>query len=397
MKRRWRGLKRVLVTLSLCSIWVAIGAVGASAGTSAGAGAATPTAKPTNAATLAPGDRYVSIGSSIASGDGIPVQTGGDCDRSSNDYAQILTETLQLNLQDVSCTAAVIPDVLNKMLDGNLPQIAFVTKKTKLITVGIGGNDIEYNMFADECGLVGQCTPPDNLAALEAALPNRLNKMLAALKAKAPQATIVLVTYPQEFPAENCAALGIPDSALADLQQIETVLENDLVAAAQSAHVLLADPYAAGMGDHTGCADASMQWTSPLAAVNSFPYHPTALGHEVMAGEILNALGYTLPTPSTTLIEPVDGATVHGRQDLDANASAGVTQVRFELTGGTLDDQIIATASPTVYGWLVSWKSRTVPNGTYTLQSVATDNVGSTAVSPSITITINNATSVATG
>jgi lysophospholipase L1-like esterase len=397
MKRTLRHAKRILQTLSPCWAWVAIGALGISFCTAASAAAAIRASAPTQAAALAAGDQYVSIGSSIASGDGIPVQSGGDCDRSSNNYAQIVAATLQLHVDDVSCTAAVIPDVLTKSLDGNLPQIDFVTKKTRLITVGIGGNDIEFNKFADECGLVDQCTPPANLSALEAALPNRLAKMLTALKAKAPNATIVLVTYPQEFPAENCPALGLPDAALTDLQQEGSLLETDLLAAAQGAHVLLADPYAAGMGNHTGCAPALQQWTAPLAAVNSFPYHPTALGHEVMAGEILNALGYSLPTPSTTLVEPLNGAILHGRQYLDAGASSGVTQVLYELSGGSLNDQVIAIASPTVYGWLASWKSRTVPNGTYTLQSVATNNVGSTAVSSGITITINNASSLNTG
>lgn len=391
MNRTVHAFRRISLTLCLCCAWATIGAIGLAVGTTASAGAMSRASVSAPAAPLYAGGRYVSIGSSLASGDGIPIQSGGPCARSSNNYAQIVAATLQLHLDDESCSGAVIANVLRTSLDANLPQIDFVSAKTKLITVGLGGNDIDYNLFADECGLVQQCTPPANLTALEAALPKKLSKMLTALKTAAPNAKIVLVTYPQEFGAENCAALGLPDAAFTILQQMGSLLENDLVAAAQRAKVLLADPYAAGMGNQTGCAAPTMQWASPLNAVNSFPYHPTALGHEVMAGEILSALGVTLPAPSTTLIDPLNGVTVHGKQRLVAGASSGVTEVLYEITGGTFNDQVIATASPTVYGWLASWRTTTVPNGIYTLQSVATNDVGSTATSSAITIKVDNA------
>ena len=50
---------------------------------------------------------------------------------------------------------------------------------------------------------------------------------------------------------------------------------------------------------------------------------------------------------------------------------------------------MIATATPTIYGWLASWNTTTVPNGSYTLQSVASSG-GLTGTSPGITITVNN-------
>ena len=74
---------------------------------------------------------------------------------------------------------------------------------------------------------------------------------------------------------------------------------------------------------------------------------------------------------------------------LDASASAGVTQVQFELSQGTVSDGVIATATPTIYGWIALWDSTTKPSGTYTLQSVATSG-GSSGTSPGISITVNN-------
>jgi hypothetical protein len=67
-----------------------------------------------------------------------------------------------------------------------------------------------------------------------------------------------------------------------------------------------------------------------------------------------------------------------------------VTSVKYELTGGTLTDQVIATATPTYYGWLAQWNTTTVPNGTYTLQSVAAYSGGVTGTSPGVTVTVAN-------
>ena len=52
-----------------------------------------------------------------------------------------------------------------------------------------------------------------------------------------------------------------------------------------------------------------------------------------------------------------------------------------------------ATATATEYGWLCLWNASTVPNGTYTLQSVATDtggDVGTSPTSPGVTIVVDN-------
>ena len=117
----------------------------------------------------------------------------------------------------------------------------------------------------------------------------------------------------------------------------------------------------------------------------------------VMAALGLATAMSTLPTqvasalpPSTAVVVPTTGATVSSTQVvLDATASAGVTQVKFELTGGTLNDWVIATAIPTIVGWIALWNSTTVVSGTYTLQSVATAE-GSSDTSTGISITVSN-------
>ena len=111
-------------------------------------------------------------------------------------------------------------------------------------------------------------------------------------------------------------------------------------------------------------------------------------------GPTVDSAGITItidnPVPTTSVALPSSGATLSGGEILDASASPGVTQVQYEVTGGILSDDIVTTATPTQYGWIAGWDTRGVPNGTYTLQSVATAG-GLNGTSSGITITVDNA------
>ena len=95
--------------------------------------------------------------------------------------------------------------------------------------------------------------------------------------------------------------------------------------------------------------------------------------------------------PTTTVTIPTNNYTVSGTsQLLDAVASPPASQVQYQVTGGTLTNQVIATATPTYFGWLAQWNTTTVANGTYSLQSVASFSGGSSVTSASVTIIVNN-------
>ena len=90
-------------------------------------------------------------------------------------------------------------------------------------------------------------------------------------------------------------------------------------------------------------------------------------------------------SPSTEVVVPSSGATVAGTQVvLDATASSGVTEVQLELSGA-----VIATAIRTYDGWIALFNSTRFIDGTYTLQSIATEG-GSSATSPGLSITLSN-------
>jgi hypothetical protein len=70
--------------------------------------------------------------------------------------------------------------------------------------------------------------------------------------------------------------------------------------------------------------------------------------------------------PTVSILLPSNGATLSGSTYLDASAS-NVTSVEFRLLGGVygFSAPVICTATATIFGWLCSWNSTTVPNGSY--------------------------------
>jgi hypothetical protein len=99
------------------------------------------------------------------------------------------------------------------------------------------------------------------------------------------------------------------------------------------------------------------------------------------------------PTPTAAVLIPSGGSSVSGTSSLlDASASAHVTYVAFELSGGSISgEQIIATATQTYYGWLAQWNTTSLPNGTYQLRSLASySQYFPGGTSAPVTITVSN-------
>jgi hypothetical protein len=98
--------------------------------------------------------------------------------------------------------------------------------------------------------------------------------------------------------------------------------------------------------------------------------------------------------PTTAVLIPSNGAHLRGTVVLDASASASfgvqITKVQFVLTGRSFNKTVIGTATATLFGWVFMGNTTLVHNGTYTLQSLATDAAGNTAYSQGISIKVAN-------
>jgi lysophospholipase L1-like esterase len=249
-------------------------------------------------ATLPKGAGYVALGSSFAAGPGIPTQLG-TCGRSDRNYPHLVAAALELELTDVSCGGATTANILDTPQNGAAPQLEAVSADTALVTVTIGGNDITYSASTGRCGNAkaeDECAAKldrARIAELVAALPGRLTAVLDAIRAKAPNAVIVMVTYPRVVPpaGERCAAVGLTAADADYFAAMGLELEEAMAGAAKAKRMLVADPYVVSAG-HGPCADGDERWVN--GAVPAGPgtaFHPTASAHREMARLVLAALG----------------------------------------------------------------------------------------------------------
>ena len=133
-------------------------------------------------------------------------------------------------------------------------------------------------------------------------------------------------------------------------------------------------------------------WNSTAVPNGTYTLHSVAVANGVRGKSTAISVTVDNAPPSTSVLTPSSGATLFGPTILDAAASdsVGVTKVEFQLTGGTLNDVLVATATPTLFGWIADWNTRTVPNGSYTLQSVAYDAEGLSTRSTGTTVSVLN-------
>ena len=130
--------------------------------------------------------------------------------------------------------------------------------------------------------------------------------------------------------------------------------------------------------------------TSSSTPTGSFPIKVTGTGSSATHSTTFT-LTVTAPPPTTSVLIPANGATLSGTSTvLDASAS-NATSVEFRIFGGSYgySGPVIGTATPTQYGWLCSWNTTTVANGSYVLLSEAF-NSGGSAFSNKVSITIKN-------
>jgi Bacterial Ig domain len=132
--------------------------------------------------------------------------------------------------------------------------------------------------------------------------------------------------------------------------------------------------------------------TDPLtASENGWEVRAVFTNHVGAATTTAATITVNNPLPTTSVLIPSNGATVSGSALLDASAS-NATSVEFRLFGGTYgyNAPVLCTATPTYYGWLCSWSTATVPNGSYVLLSEAFNSTGSAFSSVGINITVSN-------
>lgn len=260
--------------------------------------------------TLPAGAHYVSLGSSFAAGAGIgPVKPGTPprCSRTENNYATLLAARLGLTLDDQGCGGATSGHVTGPW--NELPaQIDAVTVDTRLVTLTIGGNDLNYvgTLFMAGCDPVagltvqGQTMPCAALRAPTEANFARAESGLRAIaqqvRTRAPLARLVFVQYVTLLPAQPCPATAISPEGAALARSIAARLATITATVARDAgaDLLATDQLSRG---HTPCDP--QPWAKgrpdPADPRPGAPWHPNAAGHAAIAAELAGILAKPAP------------------------------------------------------------------------------------------------------
>jgi lysophospholipase L1-like esterase len=292
------ALALVLLGATACGSTASSSTAGSTTAGSTTAGSTTSTSQ----SNVRPGATYVALGSSFAAS-GPPPNSRDNCLRSATDYPHRIAASLRLKLADVSCDGATTSDILTQTQGSNPPQITAVTPTASLVTVTIGGNDINYLGSAFACSAAyatGGCSATVNKAQLSPLvdqLPSKLEATVRAIRSAAPHASIVLVTYPEIIPMDPsiCPALHLTPEDANTIAWLGQSLEAASVQVAQQQGIVLADPYVLADG-HGPCAPSGQAWVfgstvTVSPSTGNFPFHPTDAGRAEMASLVESAIG----------------------------------------------------------------------------------------------------------
>src|SRR5690606_30751418 len=95
---------------------------------------------------------YVALGDSAAAGPLIPDQDPNlACLRSDRNYPAVVAEALGADLTDVTCSGARLSDLSERQYGLLPPQYRALDEETDLVTITIGGNDVDLVTRALTC------------------------------------------------------------------------------------------------------------------------------------------------------------------------------------------------------------------------------------------------------
>lgn len=254
----------------------------------------------------AEGGRYVALGDSYAATGSVTTlpDLGPQrfaCQRSDDSYAEVVARRTGMALTNASCGGATTGSYWGPTRFGPVvvpPQREAVTPDTDLVTLQYGGNPHVVWPVAPACvpAALGAPAGPCEAAVAgvdTAAMQNQLQGIIVDVKARAPQAKVLLVGYLPLAPRGGvaCPALGWanPGSVAAVGKFVEN-LNGAMANAAAAEGVRYVAPPDDGQGV---CAPAGSRRVSALGPVtgdDAVPGHPTSVGHAAVADAVTAAL-----------------------------------------------------------------------------------------------------------
>ena len=238
---------------------------------------AVPAAVSPSAAFAAPSTDYVALGDSYSSGTGVnSYDLDASCQRSSRAYPALWAARRgTASFAFAACAGATTSSVRSG-------QLGALNAGTDLVTITVGGNDADFVGTVLTCKLGSDSACFSKLAAVNAfitgTLPGRLDAIYADIKARAPNARLVVLGYPRLFQVNgttNC------------LFEVGTAKRSRLNATADLLSTVTAERVAAAGGTYLDArgtyAGRGICAASPYLNGTTWPigdsYHPNRNGH----------------------------------------------------------------------------------------------------------------------
>ena len=231
------------------------------------------------AASAADPVNYVALGDSYSSGVGAGdyIWASGSCDRSAKAYPEQWADANSpTSFVSAACSGATTADVLSS-------QVSALSASTTLVSITIGGNDAGFSSVMETCVFLPTRLCLNAVAAAEtfigSQLQGRLDQVLQAITADAPNAKVVVLDYPQLYDMSKSGfCLGLSTSDRVALNGGADDLDAIIQLAAQDNHDTFADVRQQFSG-HEICDSDSWLHSVDIFAISS-SYHPTAAGQD---------------------------------------------------------------------------------------------------------------------
>lgn len=251
-------------------------------------------------------EHYVALGDSFAAVGGRDAGFSGPefCQRSGDNYPALLLASNRIaGGEDVTCQGAQIPHLTgprqtysSDASSAQIPaQLDSLTADTDLVTLSIGGNDIDFGTIVGCYGrsmltqVASQCGAELDTrsgAALDQ-LESDLDAVYEQIADRAPDARVIVTGYvPLISAGDDCTQIGAISPEDREWAFDITEELNDVIGDAARRHgaefVLPGDAE-----DHTACAETSARWVDFSGEeTHSFPMHPTPAGHAAVAAAV---------------------------------------------------------------------------------------------------------------
>lgn len=327
----------------------------------------------------APLTNYVALGDSYQSGEGAGDYTGGTdsddnkCHRSAHAYPERLVADgiVNLDLDFGACSGAKTTDLDKSSSqdgppwDDGVSQYGRLNSATKLVTIGIGGNDVGFSSILKDCiksifSFSDATCQQKYVQQLEDNWDELVDgdvlaEVYRTIRERAPYARIAVLGYPRFYPeggAENryedgyCAGVRITDQIWinAGIRRLDEHIRDQ----ARSYGMQYIDVYNTSDG-HELCGDSDEHFMNGIKLTNQVEsYHPRAYGHQLLAYDVGRAL-VALPPGDLFNVRP--GETIYqtfpvSGESFDISTQWPGSDVVLTLTspsGRLIDRQTVAT------------------------------------------------------